>query len=197
MIMNILLEAVIIVILIILMLKFMHLLNNDKIKVGTILIISVIINYIIFSMNPFENIWGKVIYYLINILIFTGLCKDTKEGLFYSISFYTIQSIISIIGLYINLYVTMQLYQIMAYLTIAISAALLIMAKRINIVNYNENFKLLYFINIISLCIAISFNYYISVNYQLMPDIYYIGFIILGVWIVLNLVLNIRIKQLL
>lgn len=193
--MNILLEVVVQIIIMLLMLKYMDLLDNNKYKVIAVVIISAVINYTVFSMNPMENLWGKIIYYLINILIFTGLCKNIKEGLFYGICFYTIQSIFSIIGLYVNLYVTTQFYQLMTYLTIVLSSILSIIAKRVNIISYKKNNMFLYFIiNSIALCSAVVFNYYMSINYQLMPDIYYIGFIILGIWVVLNTALSYRIK---
>lgn len=192
--MNSLLEIAVKVIIILLMLKYMNLLDNNKFKVVTFVIVGEVIDYILFANNMNENVWGYVSYYLLNILIFTGLCKNIKEGLFYGICFYTIQSIFSIIGIYVNLYVTMQFYQIMTYLTIVLSAASLLGAKHVNIISYKKNNQLFFLINFIVFCTAVSFNYYMSINYQVMPDIYYIGFIILGIWVVLNIVLSYRIK---
>lgn len=192
--MNSLLEIAVKVIIILLMLKYMNLLDNNKFKVVTFVIVGAVIDYILFANNMNENVWGYVSYYLLNILIFTGLCKNIKEGLFYGICFYTIQSIFSIIGIYVNLYVTMQFYQIMTYLTIVLSAASLLGAKHVNIISYKKNNQLFFLINFIVFCTAVSFNYYMSINYQVMPDIYYIGFIILGIWVVLNIVLSYRIK---
>ena len=88
----------------------------------------------------------------------------------------------------------MQFYQIMTYLTIVLSAASLLGAKHVNIISYKKNKQLFFLINFIVFCTAVSFNYYMSINYQVMPDIYYIGFIILGIWVVLNIVLSYRIK---
>lgn len=192
--MNSLFEIAVKVIILLLMLKYMNLLDNNKLKVVTFVIVGVVIDYILFANNMNENVWGYVSYYLLNILIFTGLCKNIKEGLFYGICFYTIQSIFSIIGIYVNLYVTMQFYQIMTYLTIVLSAASLLGAKHVNIISYKKNNQLFFLINFIVFCTAVSFNYYMSINYQVMPDIYYIGFIILGIWVVLNIVLSYRIK---
>lgn len=184
--MKILLDIVIKLIIIIIMLKAMHLLDDNKNKIIIIALIYLASNYLMLSTYITENTIIRFIYYLINIFISASLCIKINEGLFYSLIFYTTEAIINSITLYISIYINDQFHQIMPEITYIICACLLIVAKKINLIKYENNNYLLYAINVICFFVAIFFNFYMTINYQLMPNIYYLGFIILGISFILN-----------
>ena len=191
--MQILLEVIVKFFIIIIMLKLLDLLN-DRNKVAVAAGIGIVFDFALLSMNYNENIIGFIACYLFDILIIAGLCKDIKEGLLYGICFQIIIAIFSIIAIYYNIYVSSTFYQLMPCLTVLLTACLLFVIKYFGLIKYTEKNMLLYIINVVCLIGAIYFNRYLTTNYELMPDIFYWGFVILGIWLIVNVAYQKMIK---
>ncbi|WP_296875345.1 hypothetical protein [Thomasclavelia sp.] len=184
--MIIFLEEMVKIIILITMLQVIHLLDENKNKIIVVGIISVIINFVMVSLKITDTVIGYILYYPINILVITLLCKEFQKGIFYGICYYFIQPIINIAMLYLNVCLNMQFSQLANYITTLLSAGVLAVVHYIKLVRFRGNLIVLYLINLFALFISMYYGYCLMTDYLMLSEVYYYGFIFIAGWIVLN-----------
>lgn len=184
--MTILLEEMVKIIIIAAMLQIVHLLDDNKNKIMIISIISIIINYLLLSMELTKNIVGCATFYTINILIIAMMCKEISKGIFYGICYYFIQPIISVVILYLNVYMNMQFSSLSSYIIALLSAGILSEVHYLKLVRYRGNLIILYLLNTVALLVSIYYGYCLMSNYVMLSEVFYYGLIILVIWVFLN-----------
>ncbi|WP_294580101.1 hypothetical protein [uncultured Thomasclavelia sp.] len=184
--MIILLEELVRIIILIAMLQIIHVLDDNKNKISILSILSIIINFIISFFNLANNIAGVIFYYVINIGLIMLMCKKLSNGLFHGICYYIVEPLVAILILYLNTCLNMQFSSLSSYIVALLCAGILSAVHYFQLVRFRGNVVKLLVINGLMLIVAVYSNYCLSNNYNLLNNWYFIGVIIIVIWICSN-----------